>query len=279
MQKTITRLIHQALEEDLGAGDVTTEALIGPDVKVRAEIIAKKECVLCGIDIAGEVFQECDGRIEFRRNRLDGEKVTKGQVLAEVMGPARGILKGERVALNFLGLLSGIASLTRQYVDQVQPYKACIVDTRKTHPGQRALEKYAVHCGGGGNHRFGLYDGILIKDTHIRAVGSVGEAVRRVRKNAHHLMKIEVEVETLEQIEEALEAGADVIMLDNMDLSTMQQAVEKVKECVLVEASGNISLDNVADVARCGVDLISVGELTHSAPCADVSLKISDIIS
>jgi nicotinate-nucleotide pyrophosphorylase (carboxylating) len=252
MHKTIYRLIHQALDEDLGSGDVTTEALIDLNVKVKAVIIAKEECVLCGIDIADKVFHECDRRIEFRKNRSDGEKVAKNQILAEVTGPARVILKGERVALNFLGLLSGIATLTRQYVDQVQPYKACIVDTRKTHPGQRILEKYAVQCGGGGNHRFGLYDGILIKDTHICVVGSIGDAVRRARKNAHHLMKIEVEVETSEQ---------------------------KVKESVLVEASGNISLDNVADVACCGVDLISVGELTHSAPCTDVSLKISEILS
>jgi nicotinate-nucleotide pyrophosphorylase (carboxylating) len=279
MHKTINRLIHQALDEDLGSGDVTTEALIDLNVKAKAVIIAKEECVLCGIDIADKVFHECDRRIEFRKNRSDGEKVAKNQILAEVTGPARVILKGERVALNFLGLLSGIATLTRQYVDQVQPYKACIVDTRKTHPGQRILEKYAVQCGGGGNHRFGLYDGILIKDTHICVVGSIGDAVRRARKNAHHLMKIEVEVETSEQIDEALEAGVDVIMLDNMDLSTMREAVKKVKESVLVEASGNISLDNVADVACCGVDLISVGELTHSAPCTDVSLKISEILS
>ena len=275
----IGRLIRRALEEDIGPGDVTSTALVGPDVKVRAEIIARERLVLCGVDIAGTVFGECDPRIGFQKRYSDGETVEPGEVLAEINGPGAGILKGERVALNFLGHLSGIASLTRKYADRVRDYKARVADTRKTMPGLRGLEKYAVFCGGGTNHRFGLYDGVLIKDTHIRIAGGVGEAIRRAIRNIHHLLKVEVETETVEQVKEALDAGAEVIMLDNMNIPDMRRAVELIGGRALVEASGNISLDNIADVASCGVDLISVGELTHSAPSADISLKIRDILT
>ncbi len=276
--ESIRRLIHRALEEDLGSGDVTTDALIESKGGLRAEIIARETLVLCGIDIADAVFNACDDRIKFRKVQSDGERIEPGRAVAELRGPARGILKGERVALNFLGLLSGIATLTRRYVDLTVPYKAKITDTRKTRPGLRILEKYAVRCGGGTNHRFGLYDGILIKDTHIRAVGGIKEAVKRARQRAHHLLKIEVETENLQQVKEALEAGAEVIMLDNMDIPTLHRAVEQIGGRALVEASGNISPDNIAQVASSGVDLISVGALTHSAPASDVSLKIRDIL-
>lgn len=275
----INSLVRRALKEDLGSGDVTTAALIAPETGVRAEIIAKEALILCGVDIAQAVFAECDCGIEFQKMQSDGERVETGRVIVGLSGSAQGILKGERVALNILGFMSGIASLTRQYADRVNPYKARIVDTRKTRPGLRVLEKYAVRCGGGVNHRFGLYDGILIKDTHIRVVGGIQKAVRKAKSNAHHLLKIEVEVESLDQIQEALEAGAEVIMLDNMDIPTMCRAVEQIEGRALVEASGNISLDNIAQVASCGVDLISVGILTHSAPVSDVSLKIRDILS
>ena len=277
MQNAINRLIRQALEEDIGSGDVTTQALLDPAICVRAEIIAKEKIVLCGIDIAGSVFLECDPEIRFETQKSDGEKVDNGQVLAVVSGPGRGVLAGERVALNFLGTLSGIATLTGRYVDMLSDYKAVIVDTRKTRPGWRALEKYAVRSGGGVNHRLGLYDAVLIKDTHIRAVGGVGMAVKKARECTD--LKIEVETESLEQVAEALNAKADIIMLDNMDIPSMRRAVDLIGDSAQIEASGNISLDNVAEVASCGVDLISVGELTHSAPCADISLKIRDIIS
>lgn len=277
MQKIIDRLIRQALEEDIGSGDVTTQALLDEATCVRAEIIAREEIVLCGIGIAESVFRECDPDIRFEKQKSDGEMVTDGQVLAVVSGPGRGVLAGERVALNFLGVLSGIAGLTRRYVDKIGPHKASIVDTRKTRPGWRILEKYAVRSGGGTNHRLGLYDAVLIKDTHIRAVGGVAMAVNKARDGTD--LKIEVETETLRQVEEALEVKADIIMLDNMDVPTMRRAVELIGDHAQIEASGNISLDNVAEVASCGVDLISVGELTHSAPCADISLKIRDIIS
>ena len=279
MQKYIHRLIHHALEEDIGSGDVTTEALIDSKLQIHAQILAKEELILCGIDIAEQVFKECSLHIQFQKQQSDGEKIVSGKVLAELTGSAEGILKGERVALNFLGYLSGIATLTHRYMDRINSHKARVTDTRKTRPGLRSLEKYAVRCGGGANHRFGLYDGVLIKDTHLQAVGGIDKAVKRAREHIHHLLKIEVETETLQQVEEAVAAAVDVIMLDNMDISTMRQAVELIDNRALVEASGNVSLDNIAQIAACGVDLISVGELTHSAPSADISLKIRDILS
>ena len=203
----------------------------------------------------------------------DGDRIKKGDVIAEVWGKTRTILSGERVSLNILQRLSGIATLTSMYNDKIQGTKAKIVDTRKTTPCLRFMEKYAVRTGGGGNHRFGLFDGILIKDNHIKAVGGIKESVTRAKKG-HHLLKIEVEVETLDQLREAIEAGADVVMLDNMPVHEMKEAVTLVKGRVLIEASGNVTLENIKDIADTGVDFISAGALTHSAPAADISLKI-----
>lgn len=271
-------LIEQALAEDLGPGDATTEAIVLKDARGEGVILAKAEGVLAGLPIAGEVFRKVDPEIRFIPEAQDGEPVAPGQTVARVSGPLRGILTAERVALNFLCRLSGIATLTSRYVDAVAPYEAVILDTRKTTPGWRALEKYAVRCGGGRNHRMGLYDMVLIKDNHIAAAGSITEAVRRAQAQARASggrLPIEVEVRTLEELEEALALGVERILLDNMDLPTLREAVSRAKGRAKLEASGGINLENVAAVAATGVDYISVGALTHSAPALDLSLELS----
>lgn len=268
--------ITRALEEDIGPGDITTEALIPPEAKGRGEIIVKENLVLAGMDMARNVFHQVNPEISFSANHKDGSGLSPTTVIATISGPLASILTAERLALNLLQRLSGIATLTRKYVNKIEGTKARIVDTRKTTPLLRSLEKYAVRAGGGKNHRFGLFDGVLIKDNHIAAVGSISESVKRARKRAPHTLKIEVEVENLDQVKEALSAGVDIIMLDNMAIEAMKEAVNLINGRAIVEASGGINLDNVRQVAETGVDLISVGAITHSARAMDISMDITN---
>ncbi len=273
---SVREIIRIALEEDIGNGDITTAFLIPEDSESRALIIAKGNFVVAGIPFIKEVFSFLDREVRFNVFINDGSKVMKGDVIAEVSGRTKVLLSGERVSLNILQRLSGIATLTNMFVEKVKGLKTKIVDTRKTTPGLRFMEKYAVRVGGGNNHRFGLFDGILIKDNHIEAVGSITEALR-LASEGHHLAKIEVEVENLNDLKEAVEGGADIVMLDNMSIQDMKEAVNIVrtsKKDVILEASGNISLENVREVAETGVDLISIGALTHSATAVDISMKI-----
>jgi len=269
-------LIH-ALNEDIGHGDLTTEFVVPDNQVSEAVILAKEDFILSGLLFAQEVFSIVDRGISFVEAVSDGSRVKEGEIIAALKGPTGGLLGGERVALNILQRLSGIATLTGRFTELVNDTGARIVDTRKTTPNMRYLEKYAVRSGGGHNHRFGLYDGILIKDNHIKAAGGIKSAVEKARSRAHHLMKIEVEVSSIEELTEALHAGADIIMLDNMPVELMKEAVRIAREhspVPLLEASGGITLDNVRDIALTGVDLISVGALTHSAPSVDISMKI-----
>jgi nicotinate-nucleotide pyrophosphorylase (carboxylating) len=266
------QLIAQAVAEDLGGEDITTEAVVEADLECVGSIVARGAGVIAGLPIAARVFASIDNRIGFQPLVEDGRFVDAGTVVATVAGPARGLLTGERVALNFLGRLSGIATLTRRYVDAVGALPARIADTRKTTPGLRALERYAVRAGGGVNHRFDLASAVLIKDNHLEAAGSVGEAVRRARAHAGLGIAVEVECDDLGQVREATEAGADSVLLDNMDVETMRAAVALARGKAVVEASGGMALGRVHDVAATGVDVISVGALTHSAPALDVAL-------
>jgi len=270
----LDRLIDLALEEDLGPGDVTTQALIPPELQGEAHIRAKQPLVVAGLLVAARVFRTLDAEIVCAAQVDDGQEVAKGTVLARLTGPVASILTGERVALNFLQRLSGIATFTRQMVAQVEGSSAALVDTRKTTPGWRALEKYAVRLGGGLNHRLGLYDAVLIKNNHLTAVGSIGEAVRQAKARAHPLLKIEVEVTDLQGLEEALNAGADRILLDNMDDATLRQAVELTRGRAFLEASGGMTKERLPKVAATGVNFISMGALTHSAPAVDIHLRL-----
>jgi len=276
--KQVERIVGEALAEDLAYGDVTTEALVLSELKGKAAILVKRDGVLAGIDVAKEVFRQVDPSLRFKALVKDGAKVPKGDVVATVEGKMASILKAERTALNFLQHLSGIATETARYVDAVSGTKAVITDTRKTIPGLRLLEKYAVRTGGGHNHRLNLGDGVLIKDNHLAALRSsvigLGEAVKKARQRAPRAMKVEVEVESVKQAQEALSAGADIIMLDNMNVKDMRRVVKLVQGRALLEASGGITLDNVRSVAEAGVDLISVGALTHSARALDISLEV-----
>ncbi len=269
----IIELLKHAIEEDIGHGDITTNLLVPEDSESRALYIAKGNFVLAGFPFAKEVFNLLDPATSFETFYNDGAKVRKGDVLGQVTGKTRVLLAGERVSLNILQRLSGIATVTGQFVDAVKGTKARIVDTRKTTPCQRFMEKYAVRMGGGVNHRFGLFDGILIKDNHIEAVGNIKDTVS-LAKAGHHLAKIEVEVENLKDLEEAIEAGADIVMLDNMSVEAMKEAVNIVGGRLTIEASGNVSLNNVRDIAETGVDMISIGAITHSVTAADISMKI-----
>ncbi|HYA26397.1 MAG TPA: carboxylating nicotinate-nucleotide diphosphorylase [Thermodesulfovibrionales bacterium] len=269
----VRKTLHLALEEDIGSSDITTILLVPEGDRAKALLIAKGNFIVAGIPFAREVFNIFDQDIAFRIYFSEGAKVSKGDVMAEISGKTRSLLSCERVSLNVLQRLCGIATLTNLFVEKVKGLGVKIVDTRKTTPGLRFMEKYAVRTGGGGNHRHGLYDGILIKDNHIEAAGSVTSAVAAARR-AHHLLKIEVEVENLKELNEALSAGADVVMLDNMSLSDMREAVKLAKGKAIIEASGNMTLDTVRIIAETGVDLISVGALTHSATAADISMKI-----
>ncbi len=270
----IDKIIEQALLEDIGTGDITTESIIPSNLKAKGIIKTSEEGVVAGLDIACLVFKKLDSEICFQSKIKDGKKILPGEVLAEITGSARTILKGERVALNFLQRMSGIATITSKFCQEVKDFPVRIVDTRKTTPGLRILEKYAVRMGGGHNHRFGLYDAILIKDNHLALAGGIKPAVNSVRKQISHTVKIEVEVENLSQLEEALKMHVDIIMLDNMDLDTMKEAVKIVKGKALIEASGGITLEKVREIAQTGVDLISVGALTHSVKSLDISMEI-----
>ena len=270
----IDRLIKMTLEEDIGSGDVTTSFLMNTNQIYEAEVKAKGSFILAGLEVMGRVFQTLDHRIEMDALCSDGVLLPEGTRIALVRGPLAMLLCGERVALNFLQRLSGIATLTNRYVSLVRDLDVKIVDTRKTAPGFRALDKYAVRVGGGSNHRFGLYDGILIKDNHIKASGSIKRAVHSVRMKAPHTLKIEVETSTIQEVREAIECDVDIIMVDNMSLETIRSAVELIRGRALVEASGGITLENVRAVAQTGVDLISVGEITHSVKAPDISMKL-----
>ncbi len=269
-------VVRDALDEDLGrAGDITSAATIPAGREAKAKLVARKPGVIAGLNCASEAFYALDRKIAFKAKVKDGTKVAAKELLAEISGDARNILSGERVALNFLCHLSGIATLTAAYAEKIKHTKAKIIDTRKTTPGLRALEKYAVRCGGGVNHRMGLDDAVLIKDNHIAVSGGIAQVLKAARAAVGHLVKIEIEVDTLKQFEEVLRAGgADVVMLDNMDPVTMKRAVEMNAGKLVLEASGGVSLDTVAAIAESGVDVISVGALTHSAPTLDIGLDI-----
>jgi len=276
--KQLKRIVSEALAGDLAYGDVTTEALVPSELEGKAAILVKRDGELAGMDAAKEVFRQVDRSLRFKPLVKDGAKVGKGKVVATIEGKMASMLKAERTALNFLQHLSGIATETARYVDAVAGTKAIITDTRKTIPGLRLLEKYAVRVGGGHNHRLNLSDGVLIKDNHLAILAScgvgLGGAVKKARKRAPRNMKVEVEVESVKQAREALSAGADIIMLDNMKLEDMRRVVELVHGRALLEASGGITLDNVRSVAEAGVDLISVGALTHSAKALDISMEV-----
>ena len=266
-------IIRAALLEDMPRGDVTSESVIPAEAVSEAVLLAKEDGVLAGLEVAGRVFELVDPRVEFRAESADGRAARKGDVLARLKGPTVSLLKAERTALNFLQRLSGIATATRRFVDAAAGTKARILDTRKTTPGLRLLEKYAVRMGGGTNHRLGLSDMVLIKDNHLRHVGSIAEAVRRARAAAPAGMKVEVEVTSLDELGQALAAGADVVMLDNMSLDETREAVAVSAGRVPLEVSGKVTLERVRDIAAAGVDLISVGALTHSSPALDISLE------
>lgn len=272
----IDQAVRAALEEDLGrAGDITTEATIPESARARALIVAREAGVIAGSDIAIAAFRMMEPSVRFDTHVKDGTMITTGTVVLAVEGPARAILSAERVALNFMGRLSGIASSTARYVDAVKHTKARIVCTRKTTPNLRAFEKYAVRCGGGSNHRFGLDDAILIKDNHIAVAGGVVNALRAAKAFAGHLVKIEIEVDTLDQLDEVIKEGADVVLLDNMKPEQLKEAVRRVGGKMLTEASGGVNLSTVAAIAESGVDMISVGALTHSVKVLDLGLDIA----
>ncbi|MFZ5825934.1 MAG: carboxylating nicotinate-nucleotide diphosphorylase [Bacillota bacterium] len=270
----VDELVRRALLEDIGPGDITTEATVPADKTCTAVIIAKETGVLCGQQVAEATFRAVDPRLTYEVLVPEGSEITTGQGVARISGSARSVLMAERVALNFLQRMSGIATTTRRLSDSIKYYHARLVETRKTTPGLRMVEKYAVRVGGGLNHRYGLHDAILIKDNHIAVAGGVREAVVAARKVASHTSRVEVEVESLEQVQDALDAGADIILLDNMDPEMMKKAVELVGGKAILEASGGITATTLVDVAKSGVDIISMGALTHSVKALDLSLEI-----
>ena len=278
-ESSLRRLVKRSLEEDLGRGDVTTDSLVPPNATGRAVFRSRTTGVIAGLEVARMVYRVADSAVQFDARIADGSSVVPGQEIAVVAGPARALLHGERVALNFLQRLSGIASLTSRYVEAVRGTRARVVDTRKTTPGLRALEKYAVRAGGGFNHRRDLSDAMLIKDNHLAVIDrlglSVGEAIRQASEALPHTLKIEVEVDRLDQIAEVLAAGADIILLDNMAIEELKQAVELIGGRAIVEASGGVTLATISDIAKTGVDVISVGALTHSAAALDIGLDFT----
>lgn len=269
----ISAAIAVALAEDLGlAGDITTDATVAADANADAVIATRQDGVVCGLQLAEAAFRALDADVSFSIEHADGASVRAGDTIATVSGNARAILTAERVALNYMGRLSGIATLTRQYVNAIAGTNARIADTRKTTPGLRAFEKYAVRCGGGQNHRTGLFDAVLIKDNHIVAAGGLKHAVQSARASVGHLVKIEVEVDTLEQLEDVLQFDVDAVLLDNMTPAQLRKAVARVGGRCLTEASGGVNLETVRSIAETGVDMISVGALTHSARVLDLGL-------
>jgi nicotinate-nucleotide pyrophosphorylase (carboxylating) len=274
-QLALSGLLDRALAEDVGLGDVTTAATVRPDARGRARITVKEDqIVFCGGPLIEPILARCGAQARIDKLAAEGAMLCRGDVAVEIEGLLAGLLIGERTALNFLQLMSGIATRTGEFVRAVTGTKARLVDTRKTHPGLRAVEKYAVHIGGGYNHRFSLDSGILIKDNHIGAAGSVSTAIKLARQSAPHTLKIEIECETHSQLEEAIAAGADIVLLDNMSLDNIRRAVQIANGRVMLEVSGNVTLATIGDIARTGVDLVSVGELTHSVRAADLSMRI-----
>ncbi|HEY8499794.1 MAG TPA: carboxylating nicotinate-nucleotide diphosphorylase [Clostridia bacterium] len=274
MEKWIIRdVLEQAYKEDMPFGDITTDYIVPGDAYSKAYMITKQEGVIAGIDVCIEAFKMLDPDVKISTLVNDGDFVEAGTRILEIEGKSRALLKAERTALNLLQRLSGIATITRLYVEKIIGYNAKVTDTRKTTPGLRALEKYAVRKGGGYNHRLSLSDAVLIKDNHIKAAGGIKKAVEAAREHITHTAKIEVETETLDQVREALESGADIIMLDNMQPEIMEQAVKMINHRAITEASGNITLDNIQKIAAAGVDIISVGALTHSVKALDISMK------
>ena len=265
-------ILHRALEEDIGTGDVTTLATIEPGTQASAELVAKEDFVLAGIDVAQRVFQLLSAETAFEKLMNDGQSVKRGDVLAWIKGDASILLQGERVALNLLQRMCGVATLTAAFAKEVEGTLAVVVDTRKTTPGLRVLEKYSVRMGGGGNHRMALYDAVLIKENHVAAAGGITNAVSRAQQRVPHTQKIEVEVRNQEEVAEALAVGADILLLDNMSLDELSAAVELVGDRAITEASGGVNLESVRAIAETGVRLISVGALTHSYRSVDISM-------
>ena len=272
---SVRDLIEMALKEDVGSGDITTEYLVGPDLEGNGVIVAKEPLVIAGLDVAKQVFEYLDPEVVFKAGCKDGDALAAGDRVVEVKGKLRALLVGERTALNFLQRLSGIATHVRSFVRELENKNVRLVDTRKTTPGLRLLEKYAVRVGGARNHRMGLYDGILIKDNHIAVARGIKKAVACIRNQLSHLLKIEVEVSDLDQVREALATGADVIMLDNMDVDQIQAAVKIIDAQALVEVSGGVTRSGLNQLAQTGVDIISCGALTHSARSVDLSMRIA----
>lgn len=273
----IRSIVESALEEDIGAGDITTDRVIPVDIECTGSIIAKDNGVICGLPVAELVFHSVDKRLVIERKVPEGDTVQSGQEIMTISGWARAILCAERVALNFLGHLSGIATLTKQFVDKVKEYDVTILDTRKTMPGLRLLEKYAVCVGGGEGYRMGLYDAILIKDNHLKiqkelGPGYIHRAISSAKKHSDD--KVEIEVQSTEEASEAVSAGADILLLDNMSVDSIREVAREFRGKVLLEVSGRVNLGNVAEIAKTGVDYISIGALTHSAPSLDISLEI-----
>lgn len=272
-KKQIDKIVLNALEEDMPYGDVTTDNLIPENDVTEAKFIAKADGIIAGMPVAARVFELIDSRISIEIFKNDGDKVTKGDIIAILNGPTAGILKGERTALNLMQRLSGIATRTNVFAELVKDYKVSVADTRKTTPGLRYLEKYAVRCGGGRNHRYSLSDAVMLKDNHIAAGGGILSAVSKVRANIPHTVKIEVEVENMDMVREAVEAGADIIMLDNMNEAAMAEAVKYIDGRALVEASGDVTEERIRAIAETGVDIISIGRVTHSVKALDISLR------
>ncbi|MDD2303669.1 MAG: carboxylating nicotinate-nucleotide diphosphorylase [Prolixibacteraceae bacterium] len=269
-------LIDLALKDDVGEGDITTDNIVPSELRRKAKMVAKSDGVVAGLPVAEMVFRKLDQDLTWNELTPDGTKVKKGDVLVEFEGTYRALLTGERTALNFLQRLSGIATMSAIYADAVKDFQTVILDTRKTLPGFNKLDKYAVKTGGASNHRLGLHDMAMIKDNHIEVAGGITAAVKAVRSSVEHGIKIEVETTTLEQVQEAIDSKADVIMLDNMDLETMRKGVQLIAGRAKVEASGNITLERLRDVAATGVDYISIGALTHSVSAMDISQRIED---
>ncbi|GAB6182761.1 carboxylating nicotinate-nucleotide diphosphorylase [Thermodesulfovibrio hydrogeniphilus] len=280
----VDEILKLSILEDIGNGDITSELIVPENCFAKANIICKQELVLAGMPFVKRLFQILkesyipqSQNIEIKEFYRDGDFIKKGEVIASIQANAKLLLAGERIALNLLQRLSGIATLTREFIRKVEGYNVKILDTRKTTPGLRFMEKYAVRIGGGFNHRFALYDAILIKDNHIKIAGSVKEALRKVKDQSVH-QKIEIEVKNLEELKEAIDEGAEIVMLDNFDLDKMRKAVEFAKDKVLLEVSGGVTLENVREIASTGVDFISSGALTHSAPAVDISMKIVEVL-
>lgn len=273
----IDNIIDNALAEDIHTGDITTLSVVATPRRMRARLVAKEEMVLSGIDVARRVFARLDADIVFTPHFQDGARLNKGDIIAVMEGNAATLLQGERVSLNLLQRMSGIATQTALYVKELEGTGARVVDTRKTTPGLRVLEKYSVRVGGGTNHRTGLYDGVLIKENHIAAAGGIAEAIRAARAYIPHTLKIEVETENLDEVRQALDAGADIIMLDNMSLDQMTEAVQIINKRALVEASGGVNLKTIRSIALTGVDIISVGALTHSVRATDISMLMEGV--